>query len=92
MYLLVKYGDVQRSQKFYEDKFLTAFPMALEMFPEPSYSSAENQARHCYFLRSMDRFANFFGLAELKPEPKELFRYSYVIGKSAWSDAGQVLI
>jgi hypothetical protein len=86
LFLLVKYGDVQRSQKFYEDKFLTAFPMALEMFPEPSYSSAEDQARHCYFLRSLDRFANFFGLAELKPESQELYRRSYVIGKSALLD------
>ncbi len=86
LFLLLKYGDVQRSQKFYEDKFLTAFPMALEMFPEPSYSSAEEEARHCYFLRSLDRFANFFGLAELKPESQELFRRSYVIEKSALLD------
>ena len=77
---------MQRSQKFYEDKFLAAFPMALELFLEPSYGSAEEEARHCYFLRSLDRFANFFGLAELKPESQELFRYSYVIGKSVLLD------
>lgn len=86
LFLLIKYGDVQRSQKFYEDKFLAAFPMALEMFPEPSYRSAEEEARHCYFLRSLDRFTHFFGLAELKPESQELFRRSYVIEKSALLD------
>jgi hypothetical protein len=86
LFLLVKYGDVFRSQKFYEDKFLAAFPMALEMFPETSYSSAEEGARRCYFLRSLDRFAIFFGLAELKPESQEFFRRSYVIGKSALLD------
>ena len=86
LFLLVKYGDVQRSQKFYEDKFLTAFPMALEMFPETTYSSAEEGARRCYFLRSLDRFAHFFGLAELKLESQELIRRSYVIGKSALLD------
>jgi hypothetical protein len=86
LFLLLKYGDVQRSQKFYEDKFLTAFPMALEMFPETSYRSAEEGARHCYFLRSLDRFAHFFGLAELKPKSQELFPRSYVIEKSALLD------
>lgn len=86
LFLLLKYGDVQRSQKFYEDKFLTAFPTALEMFPETSYSSAEDQTRHCYFLRSLDRFAAFFGLAELKPKSQELVRYGYLIGKSALLD------
>jgi hypothetical protein len=86
LFLLVTYGDVQRPQKFYEDKFLTAFPMALEMFSDSSYWSAEDEARRCYFLRSLDRFAAFFGLAELKPESQELFPNSYVIGKSALLD------
>ena len=44
------------------------------------------EARRCYFLRSLDRFAAFFGLAELKPESQELFPNSYVIGKSALLD------
>jgi len=45
-----------------------------------------DEARRCYFLRSLDRFAAFFGLAELKPESQELFPNSYVIGKSALLD------
>jgi hypothetical protein len=60
--------------------------MALDMFSDSSYWSAEDEARRCYFLRSLDRFAAFFGLAELKPGSQELFPNSYVIGKSALLD------
>ena len=81
LFLLVSFGDIQRSQQFYEDKFLTAFPMVLEMFPETSYRTAEDDARHCYCLRALDRFAAFFGLAEQTVESQELYRYRYVIRK-----------
>ena len=86
LFLLASFGEIQRSQQFYEDKFLTAFPMVLDMFPETVYSTAEDDARRCYFLRAMDRFAAFFGLAELTLESQELYRYRYVIRKSALLD------
>jgi len=53
LFLLASFGNSQRPQQFYEDKFLTAFPMAPDMFPETSYSTAEEDASRCYFLRSM---------------------------------------
>jgi len=86
LFLLASFGEIQRSQKFYEDKFLTAFPMALEMFSETSYSSAEDDARRCYFLRAIERFSAFFGLVELTIESREAFRHRYVIRKSALLD------
>jgi hypothetical protein len=86
LFLLVSFGDTRRSQQFYEEKFLTAFPMALDMFPETSYSTAEDDARRCFFLRALERFAAFFGLAELTLESQELYRCNYVIRKSALLD------
>ena len=80
------FGEIPRSQQFYEDKFLAAFPMALEMFPETTYTTVEDDARHCYFLRALERFAAFFGLAELMLESQELYRYRYLIRKSAQLD------
>lgn len=34
LFMLAAFGAEQRPQQFYEDKFLIAFPMALDMFPE----------------------------------------------------------
>jgi hypothetical protein len=33
LYLLMRYGDISRSQVFYEDAFLRAFPMLLDEVP-----------------------------------------------------------
>jgi hypothetical protein len=86
LFLLTSFGGEQRAQRFYENKFLTAFPMALEMFPETDYSSAEDSARHCYILRSIDRFTGFFGLVELTSESQKRIDPSYTIRKSALLD------
>jgi len=81
LFLLRAFGERQRPQEFYEDKFLTAFPMTLEVFPETAYSTADDSARRCYFLRALDRFASFFGLAELSLESRELYDRRYAIRK-----------
>jgi hypothetical protein len=83
LFLLGSFGDVERPQRFYEDKFLAAFPMALDMFPETSYSTTEDSARRCYFLRSLERFAVFFGLAEFSSASGELYREKYKVRKTA---------
>ena len=86
LFLLTSFGGTDRHQKFYEGKFITAFPMALEMFPETSYTSTDEQARYAYFLRALDRFASFFGLAELMPESRELYRSKYIVRNTALLD------
>jgi hypothetical protein len=60
--------------------------MVLEIFPETSYTSTDEQARYVYFLRALDRFVSFFGLGELMLESRELCRYKYVVRKSALLD------
>jgi len=87
LFLLAAFGDVQRPQQFYEDKFLEAFPMTLDMFSEAVYSTAEEEASHCYFVRSMDRFAVFFGLAEFKLKSGKLFPENYLVRKSTLLDS-----
>jgi hypothetical protein len=86
LFLLGLFGDTERSQRFYEDKFLAAFPMALDMFPETSYSTTEEDARRCYFLRSLERFAVFFGLAEFSSFSAELFREQCPVRKTTLLD------
>lgn len=86
LFLLAKFGDKERPQQFYEDKFLDAFPMALGMFPETSYGSADEVASNCYFLRAMDRFAVFFGLAEFNLKSRKKYREKYLVSKSALLD------
>jgi len=57
-----------------------------DMFHENSYSTAEDEARRCYFLRSIDRFAAYFGLAELNLKPRQSYREKYLVRKSILLD------
>jgi hypothetical protein len=86
LYLLASFGDAQHTQQFFADKFLTAFPMALDIFQEDMYSTAEDTASHCYFVRALDRFAAFFGLAEFELKPRKAYSDPYLVRKSALLD------
>ena len=86
LFLLASFGDTERSQQFYEEKFITAFPMVLEVFPETSYISRDERVGYTYCLRALDQFASFFGLAELITEPKSFSRSEYAVRKTALLD------
>jgi hypothetical protein len=86
LFLLASYGGERRPQRFYEDRFLTAFPMVVEMFAETAYSPAESSARHCYVLRALERFAAVFGLAELMTESQGSYDSHYLVRKTALLD------
>jgi len=86
LFLLASYGEERRPQRFYEDRFLTAFPMVVEMFAETAYSPAASSARHCYVLRALERFAAVFGLAELVPESREPHDFHYLVRKTVLLD------
>jgi len=60
LFLLARFGNVQRPQQFYENKFLDAFPMALEMSPATLYSTAEEEAG-CTRLRVSNSISWRFG-------------------------------
>lgn len=76
LYLLSKYGDIERPQEFYEDAFIRAFPDVLSELQDRPYQTAEQQLRGMYFLRTFSRCFRYFGLAELIPSRSEN-RYSH---------------
>jgi hypothetical protein len=86
LFLLASYGEERRPQRFYEDRFLTAFPTVVEEFAETAYSPAESSARRCYVLRALERFAAVFGLAELVPEASGSYDFHYLVRKTALLD------
>ena len=83
LYLLISFGDKERPQSFYQEKFITAFPMAFDCFPDTSYSNSEDETRRVYFYRAIESFATFFGLAELTVESKELYKTKYLVSPTA---------
>lgn len=67
LYLLTRYGGEWRSNAFYEDAFLRAFPTLLsQVQPVGSYFSPERVLRLSCSTRSLDRFALYFGLVEIE--------------------------
>ena len=64
LFILQKYGHEPRPEGFYAERFLRAFPMALEAIKEPPFGTAEEYVSSCYRIRCIDRFAWFFGLVE----------------------------
>ncbi|MDR3708890.1 MAG: SEC-C domain-containing protein [Capsulimonadaceae bacterium] len=80
LYLLYRNGSEFRPQKFYEGAFLRAFPLVMkEIARERAYGTPEEYIRHAYTLRTIERFAVFFGLAEAKKLPGEKFRAPIVV-------------
>ncbi len=69
LFLLSRYGEVERSSAFYQDAFLNAFPAALEE-GESSYTTPERYVGRCLTLRALERFVAFFGLARVEPISK----------------------
>jgi hypothetical protein len=66
LYLLHKFGDEWRTNTFYEDAYLRAFPRMIDEAPSTSYRTAEDTVRSCYSLRALQRFAEITGLIEIK--------------------------
>ena len=62
IYLLLKYGNVSRENKFYTEKYLIVFEKFLDLFVDFDYSNPEIQFSNCYEVRSLYRFTDWFGL------------------------------
>jgi len=69
LYLLDRYGEEWRSNTFYEDAFLRAFPGIVEDVGSVFYDSPVNTVRRCYSWRCLKRFGAFLGLVEIRQEP-----------------------
>ncbi len=87
LYLLHKYGGEFRPPEFYMEKFIQAFPMALAEALDRPYATSEKTVGRCYAFRSLEGFAEFFGLVEVKVLSKEFLARKYEIKKSPLLDA-----
>jgi hypothetical protein len=65
LYLLSRYGDRFRPLSFYEDLFIAAFPEEIPEVPGSFGERRDEVLKNCYSLRSISRFAHFFGFADL---------------------------
>lgn len=67
--LLSKYGDKKRPYQFYANKYFAAYPDLLKEI-SPRYTSAEEEAGSCYFIRLFKRCLLFLGLIEIEEKRK----------------------
>lgn len=83
LFLLRRFGSEFRYPAFYEERFLQAFPAVLDEVCGPLLykKSKEEYVGLCYSLRTMRRFAHFFGLIELNNISPMLISQSYEIKK-----------
>ncbi len=77
LYLLTRHGDTWRSQTFYEDAFLRAFPIVLNDVPPSPLFTAEEDLRRCYTWRTLVDFVGFFGLAEVEKVSDDILCHEY---------------
>ena len=66
LYCLSSFGAQWRPCRFYADKFVEAFPMALDEIEDSPYISVEQDFHHCYQTRTLLRFARFWGLIDMR--------------------------
>jgi len=79
LYLLTRYGDTWRTQEFYENAFLRAFPVVLNEVPSNPIMSPEDTVCGCYTLRTLVHFVGFLGLAAVEPMSDDLLNRQYRI-------------
>ena len=71
IYLLTKFGDKERTLRFYADKYLQAFPGIMDQFAPNSYSTPQKDFTACYSVRVFQRFLEWFGFVIVE-KPKGL--------------------
>jgi len=77
LFLLQRFGEDWRPRTFYAEKFIRAFPMALQEGRETPYRTAEDEVGHCFSLRTWERFAEFLGLAEIRKDQRDRLSLEY---------------
>jgi hypothetical protein len=71
LFLISKYGNVERLDSFYSEKYLRAFPKVTIDFNIGYYKDDINQYFHdCYSIRTFDRFLEYFNMTVSRTEGK----------------------
>lgn len=81
LYLLERFGTEWQPSSFYAERFIQAFPAVLREAQPLHFETAEDEVGRCYILRALERFAHFFGLAEIERTPAELYTTKFRIRK-----------
>ncbi|MCY4357730.1 MAG: hypothetical protein OXD01_09465 [Gammaproteobacteria bacterium] len=76
LYLLSRYSGTWQSTEFYEDKFLSVFPIPPDEI-NVGFSSPDKIARLAYTMRTMTRFCDYMGLAKIEREPDKSKKNKY---------------
>ena len=83
LYLLHRYGAQEREAGFYASKVIQAFPHLQEPVQSPRLSGFTLEPVHIYQWRFVEQFAYWFGLIELRLDPKDaLFDSQLLLRKS----------
>ena len=86
IFLVQKYGDKERTDKFYARKYLKAFPSVMRDFEDTTYYSGEERFMRCYSTRVFERFLRRFGLVEIITGAEDLFAKDKTVVKTELMD------
>jgi len=86
LYMLSKFGGESRPASFYEDLFVTAFPLALREAPVSAYATPEQTLKRCFTVRSLERFGHFLGFVEFEPMQKKVWPEQKSLKKTSFID------
>ncbi len=75
LYLLIKFGDEERTIDFYGEKYLIAFPDFINCFPTDDHHTSKELYLHCYGVRTLDRFFEWFGFVTINQKKKFMERH-----------------
>lgn len=76
--LLSRFGHEWQRDRFYAQKYFTAFPDLLNV-PEPPFGNRIDECEDCYSYRFFENFMTYFGLVDVKSEGEFLCRNLSVI-------------
>ena len=79
LFLLFKHGHEWRSNEYYEDQFLSAFPYITRMIEDDGYRTREAAVRDIFTWRVLCNFLGFLGLAEVERIEGEYLHDDYRI-------------
>jgi hypothetical protein len=88
LFLLSKYGDQERLDSFYSEKYLRAFPGLIDEFYDNLNwaRDASKSFNSCYSIRTFDRFLKYFNLITIRTEGRLYHDSKKFIKKTAIFD------
>ncbi|MCL5033554.1 MAG: hypothetical protein M1395_00440 [Bacteroidetes bacterium] len=74
VFLILKFGETDRTAGFYADKYMKAFPTILMRFKDDPFGPARRQCTDCYTLRVFSRFLKWFGFVQFNDDDEFFHR------------------